>query len=242
MDDNWMLVRLSRKKPGKIRECSEPAGFGRGVGRVRRSEDILAKLEKRYSFDVAEADVERQAAVQLQEEVYSEEYGEVPPTDDDARAVFLVARDRGGELVATLRVILPESRPFGFEHHVSLDTLLGAGRRPAELGRWCVHREHRIVTSSSGLHLGLMKLAYYFAIHNDISDYVMYAYEDLVRFYRGLYFEDSGGFVHPYWGSVRLMRLDVRALAARLTRSQTRVARFLLEEPNRSFRRSETTL
>ena len=78
----------------------------------------------------------------------------------------------------------------------------------------------------------MMKLVYWYARSREISNYLICVYPELVNFYRGLYFQDTGHtFDHEHWGTVRMFMLTISALEERLRRQRGRLARFVLAAP-----------
>ncbi len=173
----------------------------------------------------------------FQAAVYRQRYGRVPDDGCDERAVFLIATDHRGDVVASARVIINANRPFSFEKVLDVATMEGVGSEPAEIGRWCIRQDHRDVAKARGLHFGLMKMVYLFGRAKAVSDYLMYVYPDLERFYRGLFFKDLGvPFEHPDWGPVRMFSLNLRVLDAKLRVSDTSLARYLLSSMGSNFK------
>lgn len=194
-----------------------------------------ALLGESFEFSVV-ADGPPDDVRALQTEVYGERYGSVPDDGRDSRAAFLVARDRAGSPVGSLRVLTVDHRPFSFDSVVDLSSIGILGTTPAEIGRWCVHSDYRSVAKARGLHFGMMKFAYLYALARSISDYLICVYPDLERFYRGLFFEDVGlHFEHPDWGAVAMFALSLPRLEQRLRSRENSLAEFLLAEPGPNF-------
>ncbi len=179
------------------------------------------------TFKVADA-VERSLALDLRRVVYREEFGHVPIDDLDERAYHLIARSDNGEIIATLRVIGPDQRPFDIERYVDLAAFFPPQRAVALVGGLCIRRDHRNVSRAEFLPMGMFKLAYAFARRHNLTDFLTYVYPNLYQFYRGAFFEPLvSAFRHPTWGTVCLMHLDLRDLEARHAGSRGPFARFL---------------
>jgi predicted GNAT family N-acyltransferase len=178
-------------------------------------------------FKVADAS-ERARALELRRKIYEEELGHHGIDDVDQGAHHLVACRSDGEIVAALRIVGPEFRPFDFEEFVTLADVLTADRLPAEISRFCVRREHRLVRSDQIIQLGMFKLAHAFARKHGFSDFLTLALPHLQNLYRIASFRNIGlTFEHPTWGRVQPMRLDLVALEAQWSRSQQWMARLL---------------
>ena len=124
---------------------------------VSGGKDLLEGL----TFKVADA-AERPLALALRREVYHEEFGHLPVDDLDERAYHLVARSENGEIIATLRIVGPEQRPFDIERYVDLGAFFPAERSLALVGGLCIGRDYRSVTRTRFLPIGMFKLAYAF--------------------------------------------------------------------------------
>ena len=75
-----------------------------------------------------------------------------------------------------------------------------------------------------------MRMTYWFARQNNVSDVIMYTYDHLVMYYRGLFFRRlEVNFVHPSWGTVVLMGLNISSFTARYRDSQNTIANFILD-------------
>lgn len=149
--------------------------------------------------------------MRLRVDVYREETGHAPvdPTDDSAW--HFVAKDQHTDVVAAFRILGPEQRTFEFESQVDVSGFVPEGRSVALIGRLCIRADHRPITRSVYVHRGLMKLAIDFAREGGITDFVMYTFPHLLRFYRGVYFRDLDcTFLHPGYGQrMHLMHLDL---------------------------------
>jgi hypothetical protein len=159
------------------------------------------------------------------------EFGHVPRDRFDDEASILCALGTDNQFVAALRVVLPERRPFDFEDNVDLEQVLGQDCRPALIGRFCVHPDYRIASKSLTLQAHLMRMTYWFARQKNVSDIIMYSYANLVMYYRGLFFRHlEVNFVHPSWGTVVLMGLNIPSFTGRYRRSQNTIANFILDD------------
>lgn len=195
---------------------------------------VSGELFEGLTFKVAETE-ERAAALDLCRQVYQEDLGHVPIDGRDDVAHHLIALDSRGDVVAGFRVVGPENRPFDFERSVDLGAILGPARSPALIGRLTIRRDHRSVRKAAFLQVGMLKLAHAFAERRGITDFFLYTYPNLIKFYRGSFFDLLDvTFEHPDWGSVHLMRMNVTELPRRCASSRSSLAKLLLdgEMPN----------
>jgi len=187
------------------------------------------------TFKVAKG-VDRLRAVGLLRDVYLEAYGHVPNDGLDERAHFLVVSLADGQLAATARVLGPEQRPFDIESSAPLSRFIPGDRCIAEIGRLCIRKDHRSVRKNTFIQFGMLKLAYAFACKQGITDFVMYTYPELIDFYRGALFElVDVTFMHPDWGEVHVMRLDLLSLKERHSGSATPLGRILFSSDMPNF-------
>lgn len=185
-------------------------------------------------FKVAD-DSERSLALGLRQIIYEEELGPTGFDPLDQLSDHLVACDPSGAVVAAFRLVGPEQRPFDFERHLDLRSYLAKERTAAFLGRMCIRRDYRAVRKSAFVQMGMLKLAHDYAIKRGITDFFMYTFTHLLKFYRGVFFQPLGiSFEHPVWGLVHLMHLDVVALRGRCLHSRSSLAKVLFsgEHPN----------
>lgn len=175
----------------------------------------------------------------LQSQVYGERYGGVPEDGRDGEAAYLVARDRNGTVATSVRILTADHRPFSFDSVVDVSSIASIGPRPAEIGRWCVGNDYRSVARARGLHFGMLKFAYLFAVDRSITDYLICVYADMERFYRFLFFEDVGIRIeHPHWGEVGMLALSLHRFEDRLRQRGDSLARFVFAEAGPNFRLS----
>ena len=157
-------------------------------------------------------------ALRLRDAVYTRDLGHVPQDEMEAFATYLVAIARTEQVVACVRFLGPEARPFDLESSVDLVDLLGRESRPALVGRLCVDPGNRQISKSMRIHTGLMDLTLQYASQRGVTDLLLYTYDNLLRFYRGARFTDTRiQFTHRDWGNVRLMRrllVDPRSTSA----------------------------
>lgn len=184
---------------------------------------------------------ERELAIEMRREIYARDWPHI--SDDlvvdalDGHACHLIAltEDRGC-LVAAARLVPPHCRPFDVEAYVRLDSITPRPSTTAEIGRLCVRHEWRAIRLPF-INLGLLKLALAAARRFGITDFVLTALPNLRNLYRLGYFEPAGlSFIHPTWGPVHVMRLDLLAVQERLAASSEPTARLLLEPPGSRFR------
>lgn len=185
------------------------------------------------TFKVASG-YERDEAIRLRGIVYESELGHHGVDEFDEHAHQLVAVDPHGAIVAAIRILGPEQRPFEIERFVDLSRLLAIDRIAAQVGGFWVRAEDRRVQGQSFLPLGMLKLSFEFAKKHHITDFVMRTHiEELKRFYERGFFRvvDDLAFEHPKWGHVYVMHLNLQHVQAKHKESQDPIARFLLSDP-----------
>ena len=181
------------------------------------------------TFKVA-SDLERLRAFDLRRTLYAEEFGDEGIDQLDDAAYHLVSVNSEHRVVATMRVIDEQNRPFDFEHYVELPTL-SPDRSPAEVGRFCVAREYRQVRSGQFVHLGMFKLLCMFADRQGITDLFTLGLSELRTVYKFAFFtEVSEECRHPIGDRlVQLMHLDLIEARAKYIQARHPVARFLFQ-------------
>lgn len=175
---------------------------------------------------------EREQALQTRREVYARDWPQIPPSQvvdrADATAYHLIASTLDGEIIASLRIVPSDQRPFDMEHFISLDGVIPLERSPAEIGRLCVRHGSRYVHSSSFAQLGIFKLAIDFSQHRRITDLFLTAVPRLCSLYRLAGFLEVGVvFQHSTWGLVHVMRLDLLRLLKNDARTSKTILRVL---------------
>jgi len=178
---------------------------------------------------------ERQLAFEFRRAIYEEEFGRLPIDNLDEVAHHLIAANSAGEIVATVRIVGPDQRPFDLEQLVDLAKFIPSERSPAMIGRLCIRSDYRTVSKRNLLPIALLKLTYELCKKLQITDLVTYAYPNLVHFYRGAFFDPMiRAFDHPIWGEVSVMRLDLDSLEVRCRESMGPLAHFLfnVKSPN----------
>ena len=181
-------------------------------------------------------ETEKLGALALRNAIYAQEREYVPGDSLDAVAYQLVACTPEREVVACFRMVTQENRPFDLESFVSLEEILASDSVPAEVGRLCVRTDYRYVAKGHFLHYGLFKISCLLAAKLGVTDFVMYTFGSLVRFYRGVHFIETGKrFFHPgYHETMHVMRLNFRSLANEGSKPRSRLFRNLLSpDPNR---------
>lgn len=173
---------------------------------------------------------ERDQFLRLRRDVYLDTYGHDGIDELDAAASHLVALDSNRQVVAGLRIIDSSHRPFDLEQFMELPSL-ATGRRPGEVGRFCVSKEYRWIQKGQFVHLGLFRLLYTFANEQGITDLFTLGLPILRGIYRLVLFRDTGITCHhPVVDQrVHLMHLDIQELN-NLSTSGHRVARLLFDQ------------
>lgn len=167
------------------------------------------------TFKVASS-AETLRALELRDQIYARELGHVPQDGLDEVADHLVAIERGGDVVAAFRIVGPQYRPFEFERVIALKGIICADSVPAMIGRLWVRKDYRRISRSSVVHLGLLRLAYGFALARSITDFFLFTFDHLVPFYRRAHFHHLPvPYVHPHWGAMQVMHLDLRSHKSR---------------------------
>jgi predicted GNAT family N-acyltransferase len=178
-------------------------------------------------FKVADAG-ERLRALELRRRVYEAELGHDGIDEFDDAAHQLIVCETGGEIVAALRVVGPEQRPFDLEKFLAISTEITANRSVGEVSRFCVRAEYRQIRKDQFIQLGMFKLLYEFAHLHSLTDLVTLSLPHLRSLYRVAFFRPlSPPFEHPTWGRVYPMRLDLVDLVNRHSKSQQPMARLL---------------
>jgi len=169
--------------------------------------------------------------LRLREQVYMQDLGHVPVDTFDTAAYHLIACAADKGIVAALRIVGPHQRPFDFEAHFDLGDLLAQGRQPALIGRLAVRRDYRMVHRSAFVHVGMLKLSVAVARKHGITDFFLYTYPNLIRFYEDALFQLTlFNFPHPDWGLVQLMHLDLLRLASRASEATSEMARLIMQD------------
>jgi predicted GNAT family N-acyltransferase len=183
--------------------------------------------------------VRRARALELRQQVYAHEWPHVPVdivVDDlDSRAHHLVALDTSQQVIAALRMVGPDQRPFDLDPFVVLSDFIPSGRVPAEIGRFCIRPDQRQIRKDVVLPMGMLKLSYDFARKQGFTDLVIVTWPRLRNFFRLGFFEPVGiSLEHPTWGRGTVMRLDLVNIETHYSDSPLALARLLLttELPN----------
>jgi len=167
-------------------------------------------------------------AIQIRNKIFSEEVGHYEVDEFDDVAHHLIVKDEHGDIIAASRIVGPECRPLEIERYVALSTFLERTRAPAQTGRLWVRPDHRRVSKNAFIPAGMLKLAYAFARKRHITDFVMYAYQELCPVYRkAFYVSRDITFEHPAWGQVYLMHLDLVEFERRYRLSDEPMARLV---------------
>lgn len=142
--------------------------------------------------------------------IYLGELGKHADDGCDLAANQLIALTNSGQIVAGVRLLGPELRPFDFEATLDLAASVSAGARPALMGRLFVRPDFRSAAKSSRVLYGLLGLALRVARERGITDIYIYSFSHLLRFYRRAGFESLGITIyHKHWRTLYLMRLAV---------------------------------
>ena len=181
-----------------------------------------------FVFKVA-TDSERGAALALRSRIYTAELGSPDLDGFDDGAYHVVGLDPDDAVVASVRIIGPEQRPFDIESVFNLSAVLAPDRVPAEISRFCVDPRHRQMHRDHMLHFGMLKAVYDLATKLGITDIVTLGLPHLKNLYRVGYFSEVGMLcTHPVWGPAHPMRLDLIELRRRYAASSNALARLLL--------------
>ena len=155
-------------------------------------------------------DNELDAVLKLRAELYANDFGHNPDDRHDRIGRHLIALTGAGDIVAGVRILGPGLRPFDFEHMHDLSSIVEQGRRPAMIGRLFLRKDCRAVDRSAYVLLGLLKCSLTFAEYHHITDYYMYTFSHLLRFYRHAGFQSLGITVyHEQWRILHLMHMDM---------------------------------
>lgn len=174
--------------------------------RVKKGTDIHFRVASGSDTD---------AAVEARAEIFLRDFGQIGDDGKDAAGHHLVAVTGAGDVVAGFRLLGPELRPFPFEHAFDLSPMVQKGGRPALLGRLFVRHDFRAVAQSAPLLQGLLRLAINFARANDITDFYISAFNNLIRFYSHAGFRSLGIAVHDqHWRTLHLMHMNIAQVVA----------------------------
>lgn len=196
-------------------------------------ETSWSRIFSGLTFKVASAD-ERLEALQRRSGIYQLELGHHGLDEFDDAASHLVAVDAEGRVVSAVRVVV--QRPLEIERYLDLKPVVGEDTNVAQIGGFWVDDAWRVVKHTRFLQVGMLKLAFMFGQSNGIAEFVMYTYARLTPLYRAAFFEDLKlGFVHPAWGEVTTLRMDLLGLAERSASSASAIARLLSSEHLENF-------
>ena len=219
--------KMSIKKRPRGPQGTVMAGPKRPAIGGARSGNLLGN----FTFTVAKHEL-RSEAMALRSELYREALADTGLDEYDVVAHQLIAIAETGEVAAALRVVLSEHRPFDFEKRLPFKCLVPADRAVAEVSRFCVHPRYREMTRNQFVHLGMLKLLISFCRHYDIDYVVSLALPHLVSLYQLACFEPyDAQLVHPVWGAVQPITLDLAGLSERLKKRPKRIAA-LFESPD----------
>lgn len=158
-------------------------------------------------------DRDREAMLQARAAIYLGDFGHNADDGGDIGSHHLVAVDAANRVVAGFRLLGPEHRPFDFESAFDLSMAVCAGRRPALLGRLFVRPDFRSAAKSAHLLQGLLDLGSQFAQEHNLTDFYIYTFDHLIRFYRRAGFESLGvSLYHEHWRTLYLMRKTIPSL------------------------------
>jgi len=188
---------------------------------------VASNLLEGLTFKVAD-DEERLRALELRTRIYTQELGTTGQDRFDTLAFHLIAKDSTGSVVACLRIVGPEDRPFDIERLVDISPFVQTGKSPAEISRFCVEPSHRDIAPGHTIHLGMLKLVYEFTLRYHITDLFTLVMPHLITFYRFILFKPLHvNCEHPIFGSAHLMHLDLDGVRRRLQHASTPVAQLL---------------
>jgi predicted GNAT family N-acyltransferase len=191
-----------------------------------------------FTFSEA-APSERIGAIQLFRRVYQQDIGHIPEDNLDELAHHLIAKTPQGDIVASLRLLGPELRPFDIEPFCDLSAHLSDDSVPALIGRLSLSHHLRALRQSIPLQLGMLKLAITFARRHSLTDLFLYAMPHLISVYRTGFFKPIPCTFHyaPLNLDMQVMQLNIRELETRrrLTSSSPRL-NFLFNSQRQNFR------
>lgn len=172
----------------------------------------------------------------FRDQVYREELGCAPTDSYDSKARHLIAVEPDDAIVAAFRMVGPEARPFEFEPYIPVGDLLRRSSTPAWIGRLCIAKSHRSLTSARGIHLCMLRLMLLVARRERYSHLLLYTGVHLMGFYRIAHFQTyREPFNHPVWGLQQLMFLNLKRIP-RGRSSSSLLRRYLLGSPPGNFR------
>ncbi len=203
--------------------------------KLKASSSSIDTLFDGLAFAVADGN-DRVRALRTRYDVYAQDWPDIPPNkvvdEADTTAHQLIASTSGGAIIACLRIVTSNCRPFDMERYVSLDRIISSDRVPAEIGRLVVRHEYRCVKSNSFVQLGIFKLAVDLSQQLGITDLLLTALPTLRNLYRFAGFMETGvEFRHSTWGPVHVMRLDLTQLISGDRKHAEGLYRFLRSSP-----------
>ena len=183
-----------------------------------------------FRFKVAEGP-EARRAIELRATIYATERGN-PGTDArDSSAIHLVALSDTGEVVAAMRVIPNDQRPFDLEDSFDLATLVPPVGTSCEVSRFVVGADSRRVVPGYVVHLGMLKLLFEYAESRGITDVLSLGLPHLIGIYKAAFFDVvSGPKTHELWGSAYLMRMQPASVRERCAGAASTLARLLMSK------------
>jgi predicted GNAT family N-acyltransferase len=194
------------------------------------------EIISRLTFKKATAPEQVQARI-LFNQVYSRDVNYVPSDEFDEDATYLIALNPADELIASLRFLGPEFRPFEIERFYNLSESLSSDRTAGLVGRLSVRHDHRGVPDSILVHFGLLKLAVEYANQIRVTDLFLYTLPHLLNFYRSVFFRPVGcSFEYPPLAArMHIMRLDLAELERRCRQSGSVRAQLMLTKNLSNF-------
>lgn len=205
------------------------SSHGTVAGEAGEGDAVSGDLLHGLVLRVARAD-ERQDVLAFRSAIYRQELGDAGVDRFDESAHHLVACDPAGRFVAALRIVGPDDRPLPLEALIDLSDILGGDRRPAEVARFCIAKDHRQIHRGQMLHLGMLKLVHEFAIKHHLTDLFTLGLPHLKNLYRIGFFAATGvTCVHPLFGQAELMHLDMAEVRRQYEDSPNRMARLLFK-------------
>jgi hypothetical protein len=113
-----------------------------------------------FQVDIAESREERQRAIACRREGYARDEFSAPADRHDENALILACYAKEAQqVVGTVRLILPQHRPFETESFVSLESLSGSLDDAAEVGRFTILGIDRTLSVRRHLWMAVYRIA-----------------------------------------------------------------------------------
>lgn len=162
--------------------------------------------------------------------IYEKELGASGIDEFDAVAHHLIATTPGNDIASACRIITRDPYPLEIESFLSLDQVFSAHDKVAQIGGFWVQPDYRRVTAGQLLQIGMLKFVLQFCRSISLTQLILRTHVDGVRrLYGRIGFKERSAlhFVHPTWGPVFVMTLDLKQLISDIAQNKDPVLRRL---------------